>query len=168
MRKTHCPLASQALSLLKQSPYFEAKKGHDHTLVVSVNQNMNYFFHTKACGELFLECWNCSKLAIDEYLFTARDRAFEMKARGANWHAVPFPSDYHFDSRAASTLFKGSVEGDRPLLVSFLGNPRKFSPVATLIREALVLQCANHSSICKHGVYNHESHDSPNYDSRHG
>ena len=46
---------------------------------------MNYFFNAKACTELLLLCWNCTKLSVDEYLFVAKDRAFEMKQRGINW-----------------------------------------------------------------------------------
>jgi hypothetical protein len=32
-------------------------------------------------------------------MFIARDRNYELKNRGINWHAVPFPSDYHYDNR---------------------------------------------------------------------
>jgi len=188
MRKTHCPLATNAITLLKESPYFKANYGHDHTLVISVNQNMNYFFFAKACTEMLMLCWNCTKLAIDEYLFVAKDRSFEMKSRGINWHAVPFPSDYHFDSRVFGTTSHAVQTASGPLqtsksphiapwewpqqqenrthLISFLGNPRKFSAVSTLLREALVKQCINHSDVCSHGMYNHEAHESPNYDSR--
>lgn len=173
---------------MKESPYFKANYGHDHTLVISVNQNMNYFFFAKACTEMLMLCWNCTKLAIDEYLFVAKDRSFEMKNRGINWHAVPFPSDYHFDSRVFGTtshLFQTASsrihtthsphiapwewppqQENRTHLISFLGNPRKFSAVATLLREALVKQCINHSDVCSHGMYNHDAHESPNYDSR--
>lgn len=170
------------MALLKESSYFKASGGHDHTLIVSTNQNMNYFFMAKPCLEMLQLCWNCTKLSIDEYLFIAKDREFEMKNRGINWHAVPFPSDYHYDSRVYGHRphlsdpgsshpqppweWKGRGKENRSHLISFLGNPRKFSAVSTSIREALVRQCMNHSDVCRHGLYDHEAHDSPNYESR--
>lgn len=173
------------VSRLKKSPSFLANGGHDHTLIVSVNQHMNYFFNAKACTELLLLCWNCTKLSVDEYLFVAKDRAFEMKQRGINWHAVPYPSDYHYDSRVYGTLSSlslpvatssqrerpspppwESIAENRSRLISYLGNPRKLSPYSSSLREALVMQCMNHSDVCTHGLYNHEAHESPNYDSR--
>ncbi len=173
------------VSRLKSSPNFLANGGHDHTLIVSANQHMNYFFNAKACTELLLLCWNCTKLSVDEYLFVAKDRALEMKQRGINWHAVPFPSDYHYDSRVFGTATSPSssetvsaqrekalsppwewIAENRSRLISYLGNPRKLSPYSSSLREALVVQCMNHSDVCSHGLYNHEAHESPNYDSR--
>ena len=157
---------------MKQSPYFLANEGHDHTLIISVNQHMNYFFNAKACTELLMLCWNCTKISIDDYIFVAKNREFELKTRGINWHAVPFPSDYHYDSRvfghsSHSKLPSWETKAEnRSHLVSYLGNPRKFSALSSSIREALVIQCMNNSDVCTHGNYNHEAHESPNYDSR--
>lgn len=175
MRRTQCPLAEPVLKLLAASPYFRAKGGHDHTLVVSVNQNMNYFFNAPACANVFQVCWNCTKVSIDEYMFIAKDRNFELKKRGINWHAVPFPADYHFDGRtiADSELStapweRANHQENRTIIVSFLGNPRKYSQINTAIREALVAQCLNHSDICSHGTYKHDAAISgPNGESRH-
>lgn len=87
MRRTGCPQAKGLLARLDQSPHFKANYGHDHTLVVSINQNMNYFMAAPKCVEVLLKCWNCTKLCVDEYLFVAKDRAFEMRNKGINWHA---------------------------------------------------------------------------------
>ena len=184
MRKTQCPLADSVLKLLKASPYFHAKNGHDHTLIVSVNQNMDYFFGAHACMNIFHICWNCTKVSIDEYMFIAKNRNHELKKRGINWHAVPFPSDYHYtgdyiqhninskDSISISTApwERPSKVENRSVLISFLGNARKFSQINTLIREALVAQCQNHTDICSHGTYKHDTTagiSGPNLESRH-
>jgi hypothetical protein len=87
MRQTKCPLAANITELLLQSPHFKASAGHDHTLIVSVNQNMNYFFNARDCQEFLRLCWNCTKLAIDEYMFIAKNRKLELRNRGVNWHA---------------------------------------------------------------------------------
>jgi len=99
MRRSNCPSAPLVIKRLNESAWFRRKMGHDHTLVFALNQNMNYFMAGPRCQEFLRFCWNCTKLSIDEYLFTAKDRNFEMKNRGINWHAVPFPSDYHYSSR---------------------------------------------------------------------
>jgi hypothetical protein len=174
MRRTQCPLAEQVLSLLTASPHFRAKGGHDHTLVVSVNQNMNYFFNAPACASVFQVCWNCTKVSIDEYMFIAKDRNYELKKRGVNWHAVPFPADYHYDGRTiadskvpTAPWERTSQQENRTILVSFLGNPRKYSQINTAIREALVAQCLNHTDYCSHGAYKHDATVSgPNGESR--
>lgn len=175
MRRTQCPLAEQVLTLLRASSHFRAKGGHDHTLVVSVNQNMNYFFNAQACIDMFLTCWNCTKVSIDEYMFIAKDRKFELKKRGINWHAVPFPADYHYSGtkqNSQSQLVtapweRPSKAENRTIVVSFLGNARKYSAINTLIREALIAQCQNHTDYCSHGSYKHDATISgPNDESR--
>lgn len=164
MRKTHCPLAPLVVERLKQSPFFKAKYGHDHTLIMSINQNMNYFMGAEKCQNLMRECWNCTKLSIDEYLFIGKEREFELKGRGINWHAIPFPSDYHFSYGPNSEVIipPWKFNNNRTTLISFLGNPRRFNEWSTYIREALVIQCKNHPAECQHGLYKHDSKSSPN------
>jgi hypothetical protein len=175
MRRTQCPLSEQVLSLLLASPHFRKNGGHDHTLVVAVNQNMNYFFNAQPCMNVFQVCWNCTKVSIDEYMFIAKDRKFELKKRGINWHAVPFPADYHYagthlsgpDQLSTAPWERPSKHENRSIVVSFLGNPRKYSQVNTAIREALVAQCMNHTDYCSHGAYKHDATISgPNGESR--
>lgn len=191
MRKTNCPLATEVQTLLQQSMYFQKNGGHDHFMISAVNQNMNYFFGAKNCLDFLMKCWNCTKLSIDEYMFIAQDRKFELKNRGINWHAVPFPSDFHYDDRIdamakahdpaqfpstnSSNLSYphhpwelSDSDDNRFRLISFLGNPRKFSPVSTSVREALLAQCNNYSTHCTHGVYSFDLKIvSPNFESRH-
>ena len=62
MRRTNCPLAGEVIRRLHESPYFKRHGGHDHTLIVSTNQNMNYFYLNTNCSTVFKTCWNCTKL----------------------------------------------------------------------------------------------------------
>ncbi|KAJ1429678.1 exostosin family-domain-containing protein [Ochromonadaceae sp. CCMP2298] len=155
MRKTECPLAPEALRLLSASPYFQAHQGHDHALLVGVNQNMNFFLHADACVAFLTACWNCTKLSIDEYLFTAQDRHFELQKRGINWHAVPFPSDYHFSATEEPVWRRPDSQENRSIAVSFVGNAHKYSPINTKTRLALQQQCAK-SDACHSSVYAHD------------
>lgn len=203
MRKTNCPLAPEVMYRLGNSTHFNKNFGHDHTLIFSINQNMNYFLNSENCVKLLRLCWNCTKLSIDEYMFIGKDRNFELKNRGVNWHAVPFPSDYHFSNyaqvpddvvipkkgthasghghghgqgKAASTppLVASNANANiprtknaiippwertnpRPIIVSFVGNSRRYNEYSTMTREALVKQCANHTGECLHGHYVHDA-----------
>jgi len=157
MRRSNCPLVPEVILRLKKSKYFSRNYGHDHLLINSVNQNMNYFFNSANCHSLFLECWNCTKLSIDEYMyfhiyfilpyiyfylkysshhrFIAKDRNFELKYRGINWHAVPFPSDYHYiHNNKHNPVWDSSEYDKRSVVISFTGNSRRFNSIATSIR----------------------------------
>jgi hypothetical protein len=167
MRKTGCPAANEVMKRLSSSPYFRRHHGHDHTIIVSVNQNMNYFFQGSNCTGLFQLCWNCTKLAIDEYLFTAQDRTFELHGRGINWHAVPFPSDYHYTESLSNTGDGSSNHNNIPWwerastsrkkhIISFSGSPKRLSVISTKIRQSLVTMCngMNSTALCTRKHYN--------------
>lgn len=164
MRRSDCPLYEQVKKRLNSSVYFQRNYGHDHILVNSVNQNLNYFLRAPNCVAIIQLCWNCTKLSIDEYMFIAKDREFELKDRGINWHAVPFPSDYHYrySSRYNYNNGGGSSKApwaeniyDRSTIVSFVGGSRRFNQIATDIREALIKQCQLHSKECSFDTYKH-------------
>lgn len=159
MRRTQCPLATDVMKLLNSSKYFNQHYGHNHVLINAVNQNMNYFFTAKACASFFQFIWNVTKLSIDEYMFIAKNRPFELGNRGINWHAIPFPSDYHYTSLATQLppWTRSNSEESRPILISFIGNARKYSVVSTSIREALLAQCQNHTNACVHSLYAHST-----------
>lgn len=192
MRKTMCPLAAIVSQRLKDSPYFNAKSGHDHTVIFSINQNMNYFLGAKNCIDFrrystqyttqntviltrfmpsllytYRLCWNCTKLAIDDYMFIAADRTYEMEQRGANWHAIPFPSDYHYNSTGNVHISPPWTRASIPrkTIISFTGSPRRYNDQATLIREALIIQCKTRPTACQHGSYKHDG-ESPNQRAR--
>lgn len=168
MRRTGCPLAPIFHQRLLSSPYFKRYGGHDHTLIISINQNMNYFFGTKACLDMFSICWNCTKVSIDEYMFIAADRNYEIHVRGMgiNWHAVPFPSDYHYSTKDKTIIAPWKRTYDRPYLISFTGNRRRYNEVSTMIRENLMFQCDQHYEYCHNSTYRHDGKSSPNSMSR--
>ena len=93
--------------------------------------------------------------AIDEYLFTSQDREFELKQRGINWHAVPFPSDYHYSPLSShdATPAWEMVDTNRKVVVSFTGGERRLSKISTKIREGLVALCKNHTDYCSTKQY---------------
>eukprot|EP00605_Chrysophyceae_sp_TOSAG23-4_P002054 GSChrysophyteH1.ASY1.ANO1.2275.1 assembled CDS len=160
MRRSGCPLVGTVEDALNNQPYFKRKFGHDHVLVFSINYNMNYFMNAEACQNFLRLCFNCTKLSIDEYLFTAKHRDFESQYRGVNWHAVPFPSDYHYSSHANDLLLATGIPHryNRGIIVSFTGNPRRFNTYSTQIRESLVKQCSDmgDNQLCMHGSYKHD------------
>jgi len=155
MKRTGCPLGKDVTKKLMESSFFNEKYGHNHVIIVSINQNMNYFMGAPKCVEILKACWNCTKLSIDEYLFTATDRKYEISNLGINWHAIPFPSDYHY-SPAGNEPPPWMSTSTRPILVSFVGSSRRFNEVSTAIREALLIQCRSYSEKCLHGTYKHD------------
>jgi hypothetical protein len=78
-------------------------------------------------------CAHCSKLAIDDYSFLYTNHSESAAERGSGWHAVPFPSDFHW-SRAVARPFPWESEQARDILVSYVGsswstyNPAKRLP----------------------------------------
>lgn len=82
MRRSNCPLVSEVNIRLKKSIYFTRNYGHDHLLINSVNQNMNYFYNSANCRSFFLECWNCTKLSIDEYMYSLPHAITEIILQG--------------------------------------------------------------------------------------
>ena len=90
-------------------------------------------------------------------MFIGKNRRGELKTKGINWHAIPFPSDYHYNSSSPGTApWEDITRTNRSTYISFLGNARKFSQISTDIREALIVQCNNSvhgPSSCKFGTY---------------
>ena len=112
MRKSGCPLVQQVQDRLQELPYFRRHGGHDHLAIFAINYNMNYFMNAEKCRDFMQLCWNCTKLSIDEYLFTAKHRPFEAKYRGINWHAVPFPADYHHSNLGSALLVRSATNSN--------------------------------------------------------
>lgn len=162
MRRTGCPLAPEVIGRLKNSTSFTRNYGHDHILVVSINQNMHYYLSSPKCLELLRVCWNCTKISVDDYVFVAEHRRAELNSKGVNWHAVPFPSDYHFSKSYAvgvgeSLPWSFNATRKRPNLVAFVGTARRFNEYSTALRESLLQQCANHQKECTHESYIHDA-----------
>jgi hypothetical protein len=85
-----CPMASRVEDLLLQSPFFHNKLGYDHVLFIGNNYAQEHYIGKPACKK-FLSgvCFNCTKLAIDDYSFLhSGDQG--MVTKGTNWSDVSF------------------------------------------------------------------------------
>lgn len=91
-----CPLAPRIEDLLLQSPWYRRKLGRDHLLIVGNNYAMDHHIGKENCKKFLTgACYNCSKMAIDDYSFLyAGDHG--LKNKGDFWHAIPFPADFHW------------------------------------------------------------------------
>lgn len=146
-----CPLAPQVEALLRESPWFRRKGGHDHLLVVGMNYAMDHYLGKPKCKALLADtCTNCTKIAIDDYsyMFPGNEGVL---VKGDHWHAVPFPGDFHWTRRVERPF---PWENDhRPLLVSYVGSTRSYYNPARRLRVSLVHFCEKHPADCRHTSY---------------
>ena len=156
MRKVNCPLAPTVTTRLHSSIYFNASAGHDHLLVVSVNQNMNYFLGAANCQN-FLSgiCYNCTKIAIDEYSFLHSINRHEaaLAKRGDYWHAVPFPSNTHYSSHTVPPFTwsrTNTIDAQRNVLVSYTGSRHSYNHVSMRFRSAIMDNCDIYNNYTRH------------------
>ena len=146
-----CPLGGKVSSLLNQSPWFQRKQGRDHLLMVGMNYAMDHFILKPKCKSFLLSCTNCTKLAIDDYSFLYGNPLEGINARGDHWHAVPFPSDFHW-TKDTKRPFPWE-NNDRPLIASYVGSGASFYGPARKIRGAIIQCCEKHPGICQHQTY---------------
>ena len=60
-----------------------------------MNYAMDHYILKPKCKSLLLTCSNCTKVAIDDYSFLHSDDSGIVE-KGDYWHAIPFPSDFHW------------------------------------------------------------------------
>lgn len=96
-----CPLAPSVETLLLESPWYHRHQGRDHLLLVGDNYAMDHYIGKPKCKH-FLSgiCYNCTKMAIDDYSFLHSDDKGKV-SKGDYWHAVPFPSDFHWTNQVS-------------------------------------------------------------------
>lgn len=146
-----CPLAPRVEELLMQSPYFLRHGGHDHLLIVGMNYAMDHYIGKPKCKSLLsTTCTNCTKLAIDDYSFLHSDDS-GIKEKGDHWHAVPFPSDFHWVSEIEQPF--PWMNEDRPILVSYTGSAASYYNPARRIRTSIIHYCELHPDLCAHASY---------------
>jgi hypothetical protein len=150
-----CPLAPSVDALLDQSKYFHRRQGRDHLLVVGMNYAMDHYIGKPKCKSLLRGiCRNCTKLAIDDYSFMFANEEGGISERGDYWHAIPFPSNYHWNR-----YFKPPFpwEGDdRPILASYIGSGKSFYGPARRLRLSIIHYCEKHPQLCVHKAYGGE------------
>ena len=156
----YCPLATRVQSLLNLSPWYHRHSGHDHLVFVGFNYCMDHYLKKPKC-RYFLEnvCYNCTKLAIDDYSFAYYKEYHYFK--GINWHAIPFPSDFHW-TRLVTRPYPWEAT-DRPYLVSYVGSSKShFGPARNLKRKLETL-CHKHKELCIHASYSKDGSRSSLY-----
>lgn len=148
-----CPLAPKVEELLKNSVWYQRNQGKDHVLIVGMNYCMDHYILKPLCKSLLSKtCSNCTKFAIDDYSFMyATDHG--IVNRGDNWHAAPFPGDFHWSPQVKRPF--PWEETRRPILVSYTGSDRSFYGPARRLRQSLYHYCGLHAEggVCLHKTY---------------
>lgn len=146
-----CPLAPTVESLLKESIWFRRNGGKDHLLIVGMNYAMDHYIGKPKCKSLLSgTCRNCTKLAIDDYSYMYADDE-GIIARGDHWHAIPFPSDFHWN-KYVKTPFPWENRM-RPLLASYTGSGQSYYGPARRLRGSIIWYCEKHPDNCIHQSY---------------
>ena len=146
-----CPLGPLVSDLLKASPWFRRKGGKDHLMIVGMNYAMNHHIGKPKCKQLLAgTCYNCTKLAIDDYSFLQSTNGGLLE-KGDGWHATPFPSDFHW-SKHVQLPFPWENR-HRPILCSYVGSTQSYYGPARRIRQSLAHYCHIHQDVCVHKTY---------------
>ena len=146
-----CPLAPEVSDLLLASPWYSRNYGKDHLLIIGFNYAMNHHVGKPKCKKLLTEtCFNCTKIAIDEYSFLqATDDG--VKEKGDFWHATPFPANFHW---TANTVRPYPWENTiRPIVSSYVGSSQSSYGPAKKLRHSIVHYCDMHKDLCTHLTY---------------
>ena len=146
-----CPLGPKVISLLGESEWFQRNQGRDHLVMVGMNYAMDHFILKPNCKKFLLFCSNCTKLAIDDYSYLYGDPSDGINVRGNYWHAVPFPSDYHWTVNSKKPFPWENSE--RPLVASYVGSGSSFYGPARRIRGSIIHYCEKHPQECQHQTY---------------
>ena len=146
-----CPLAPTVNELLKASPWHLRNNGKDHLLIIGMNYAMNHHIGKPKCKQLLLDaCFNCTKIAIDDYSYLQATNAGILE-KGDNWHATPFPSDFHW-SRDVKKPFPWENR-NRRFLSSYVGSTQSYYGPARRLRQSIAYYCNMHNEICVHQSY---------------
>lgn len=147
-----CPLAPTVNELVLKSPWYKRNYGKDHLLIIGMNYAMNHFIGKPKC-KAFLTgaCYNCTKIAIDDYAYLHPNN-IGAHEKGDNWHAIPFPADFHWTKNVAQPFPWDNL--DRPYLSSYMGTDRSHYGPARKLRIAIAHFCRKHGgNICIHNSY---------------
>lgn len=97
-------------------------------------------------------CRNCTKFAIDDYSFMWPDDE-GIQNSGDYWHAVPFPSDFHFNKDIVRPF--PWENDDRPYIASYVGSSQSYATTSTALKTSLAHFCSLHAvpNGCVHYSY---------------
>ena len=71
--------------------------------------------------------------------------------RGGFWHAVPFPSDFHW-TKETKRPFPWENR-NRPIIASYVGSDRSYYGPARRVRGSIIHFCRMHADVCQHQTY---------------
>lgn len=146
-----CPLAPTVNHLLKASPWHARNKGKDHLLIVGMNYAMNHHIGKPKCKQFLLDsCFNCTKIAIDDYSYLQSTNAGVLE-KGDYWHATPFPADFHWNKQIQQPFPWENT--NRPYLSSYVGSTQSYYGPARRLRQSIAHYCHMHKDICNHKTY---------------
>ena len=146
-----CPLAPTVSELLKASPWYSRNYGKDHVMVIGMNYAMNHHIGKPKCKQLLTTtCFNCTKLAIDDYSYLQSTNAGVLE-KGDFWHATPFPADFHW-TKETKRPFPWENH-DRPILSSYVGSTQSYYGPARRLRQSIAHYCHLHQDLCAHQAY---------------
>ncbi|RYY88993.1 hypothetical protein EON63_01525 [archaeon] len=146
-----CPLAPQVEKLLKDSTWYQRRQGRDHVLIVGMNYAMDHYILKPKCKSLLSQtCSNCTKFAIDDYSYMYATQQGVIN-RGDYWHAIPFPSDFHWSSHVQSPF--PWEHRDRPIIASYTGSEKSFYGPSRRLRQSIGHFCGLHPQHCVHRSY---------------
>ena len=79
--------APKVYDLLQASPYFQRKQGRDHFMVIGWNAALYMLVLRPKAIPLFRLCFNCTKLAIEDYsfLYDRNNLSLPEEIEGINW-----------------------------------------------------------------------------------
>ena len=167
---TKCPMMKKVLDLLKHEYdddhndlektkvcYFNRNSGHDHFLLLSINQPMWHFINHKN-WDLYKACFNCTKLSIDTYPKQLFKPLQNHDFLNNNWHSIPFPSSFHNNKNADKLPWKSNTASMRQFPLSLMGSLKITSKVNRNLREILMDECSNRPKDCL--LNKLDSHDS--------
>lgn len=152
-----------AKMLLENSPYMRRRQGHDHFVIFSITLYQMIGIGVKMFYQEI--CYNCTTLVIES------SPAFVTSISGwpykNYWHAVPYPSSFHWwegiqrlpwslsgdrESPSMKSLYQG-----RDIFTLFIGSIRTATVAANRFRKDLHDQClvhANRTGAAAHNLTN--------------
>ena len=138
LTNTKCPNLNIVLNRLKEQPYFNRNYGRDHFILTSINQPMGYYLN-KDCRKFYDNCWNCTKLGIDNYPHYLFNELKIHKSLVHKWISIPFPSNYHHSKLVKYKSWL--IENNRNIKITFQGSPFVTSKKGKILRKLILKEC---------------------------
>ena len=154
-------IAVMVHNLLLKSSFFQRKAGHDHLMIVPWSYAYDFYLLKPNAVPLYRLCENCTKITPEDYSFLvqSKEKNIAQQMKGKYWHAVPYPSNFHWNKRVERPFLWEKTSESRPLLVNYIGAAYSICELATKLRREIYKICPTHpENICKLSHYS-KRHD---------